>query len=164
MLTALRHAVPVDFMRKMTMPTHRETTVVEILLVEDSSADATLMIEALQEGRLGAHITVLDNGEDALAYLRREGTLATAAPPDLILLDLFLPRMNGHEVLAAIKQDALLRRIPIVIMTSSENEHDFVSAYDLRANCCVPKPADQEQFALAVQKIEQFWLRHACRR
>jgi two-component system, chemotaxis family, response regulator Rcp1 len=145
----------------MSMPTAKEMAAVEILLVEDSADDADLMIEALKEGRLGSRITVMDNGEDALAYLRRADSEAPV--PDLILLDLFLPRMNGYEVLAAIKQDLVLRRIPIVIMTSSDNEDAILSAYDLHANCCVCKPADQEQFALAVRKIEQFWLRHACR-
>jgi len=140
------------------MPTAKDTAAVQILLVEDSADDADLMIEAFRESSLESHITVVDNGEDALALLQRRH--GTAAAPDLILLDLFLPRMNGHEVLAAIKLDAELRRIPIVIMTSSDNEDDFLNAYHLHANCCVAKPADQEQFAVAVRKIEQFWLRH----
>lgn len=137
---------------------------VEILIVEDSPADAELMVEALKDGCLGSHPTVVGDGEEAMAYLRREGDYIVSPTPDLILLDLHLPRMNGHEVLAAIKQDMALRRIPIVILTSTENEEAIIGAYDLHANCCVTKPADQEQFALAVQKIERFWLRRGTRR
>jgi two-component system, chemotaxis family, response regulator Rcp1 len=137
---------------------------VEILLVEDSPDDADLMRDALEEGCLNPHITVVDNGEDAVAYLRQQVESAVSTTPDLILLDLYLPRMNGHEVLAAIKQHALLRRIPIVIMTSTDNEETIRIAYDLHANCCVTKPADQEQFAEAVKKIETFWLRVARRK
>jgi len=151
------YAPPVNFLRRSThMPTAKGTAAVQILLVEDSADDAELMIVALRESCLASHITVVDNGEDALAHLRDRET----AIPDLILLDLFLPRMNGYEVLSVIKQDASMRCIPIVIMTSSDNEEDFLTAYDLHANCCVSKPADQEQFALAVRKIEQFWLRN----
>lgn len=147
------------------MPKDRATTALDILLVEDRRDDADLMIEALKEGSLNCHITVVGNGEDAMDYLRGDGVYAAShsGTPDLILLDLFLPRMNGHEVLAAIKQDARLRRIPIVILTSSNDEELIMNAYDLRANCCVTKPADQEQFALAVRKIEHFWRRNACR-
>jgi len=144
--------------------TQTRTTAIEVLLVEDSPADADLMTEALKEGCLDLHVTWVENGEQAMAFLRREGSFATAATPDLILLDLYLPRMNGHEVLAEIKQDALLRRIPIVILTSSDNEDAFVKAYNLFANCCVAKPADQEQFALVVKKIERFWLQQKCRK
>jgi len=134
------------------------TGVVEILLVEDSPADADLMSDALKEGCLNPHITVVDNGEDAVNFLQRKGEFTWAPEPDLVLLDLFLPRKNGHEVLADIKQDALLRRIPIVILTASESEESIRIAYELHANCCITKPADQEQFALAVKKIEKFWL------
>jgi CheY-like chemotaxis protein len=143
---------------------HTRATSVEILLVEDSPADADLMTEALKEGSLNNRITWVENGEEAMAYLRRQGPFARSASPDLILLDLHLPRMNGYEVLAEVKQDDALRRIPIVIMTSSDNEDAIVKAYDLFANCCVSKPADQEQFALAVKKIERFWLQNSCRK
>jgi two-component system response regulator len=141
------------------MPTERETAVVEILIVEDSQDDADLMTDALRDGAWKPHITLVDNGEDAVNFLHRQGEFRNAPVPDLILLDLSLPRMNGHEVLAAIKTDARLRRIPIVIMTSNGDEEAIRRAYDLYANCCVTKPADQEQFALAVKKIEHFWLR-----
>jgi len=135
----------------------RLSTPVEILLVEDSPDDADLMVEALHQGTLTANVTIVEDGQSAIDYLRG------SASPDLILLDLHLPRMNGHEVLAEVKQDARLRRIPIVILTSSINEKDFVSAYELHANCCVSKPSDQEQFAQAVKRIETFWLQVARR-
>jgi chemotaxis family two-component system response regulator Rcp1 len=145
----------------MLMTGARATAPVEILLVEDSPDDADLMIEALNAGSLNSRITVVEDGEEAIAYLRGGNGRALSAAPHLILLDLHLPRMNGHEVLAEIKQDAALRRIPVVIMTSSEKDQDFIKAYDLYANCCVSKPMNQEQFAQTVQKIELFWLRVA---
>jgi len=141
-------------------PSRRNTTV-EVLLVEDCPDDAKLMMDALSEGSLQVHVAWVDNGEDAVSCLQRQGEFVAAPRPNLILLDLYLPRMNGHEVLAVIKQDDVLRRIPIVIMTSSQSEEAIQSAYDLHANCCVCKPTDLEQFALAVKKIEQFWLRHS---
>ena len=142
----------------------RTNVPVEILLVEDTDDHAKLMIDALEEGRLNTHITCVDNGEEALDYLQHKGKHADAVRPQLILLDLLLPRMNGHEVLAVVKDDAALRRIPIVIMTASEDEDEFRKAYNLHANCCVPKPKDQEEFKLAVKKIEQFWLKNLDRR
>lgn len=137
---------------------------VQILLVEDSEDDAQLMIDALEEGSLNTSITRVDNGEEALDYLRRKGKYAAATSPHLILLDLLLPRMSGHEVLSAVKDDVVLRQIPIVIMTSSTNEEQFRKAYNLHANCCVPKPTDQDEFMLAVKKIEQFWLKNPVRK
>jgi len=131
----------------------------EVLLVEDDDADADLMVEALQEGELALQAVLVKDGEQAIDYLRRQGAYVGAFPPSLILLDLHMPRMNGHEVLAVIKRDEALRRIPVVILTASDNEKALGDAYDLHANCCVRKPADQEQFALVVQKIERFWLR-----
>jgi len=133
-------------------------TPVEILLVEDSPDDADLMVEALHEGDLKVRVTVVEDGEQAIDYLRGAGTYAAAVRPDLILLDLFLPRKNGHEVLAEVKGDAALRRIPVVIMTSTDDERAILEAYELHANCLVPKPADQEQFAEVVKRIERFWL------
>jgi len=144
------------------MPDTRDTAV-DVLFVEDSPDDADLMIEALNDGQLRPRVTLVEDGEQALAYLHRQGAYLDAPRPNLILLDLHLPRKNGHEVLAEIKEDAALRRIPVVILTASENEQAFLQAYDLHANCCVCKPADQEQFALVVRKIEQFWLRFARR-
>ena len=130
---------------------------IEILLVEDSPEDADLMARALKDGGLSIHVTVVEDGEEALCYLWRQGRFMTAVKPDLILLDLHLPRRTGHEVLNEIKQDELLRRIPIVIMTSVHDEQAIQTAYDLHANCCVAKPSDHAEFALAVKKIEAFW-------
>jgi len=142
----------------------RGNTPVEILLVEDSPDDADLMVEALHEGELTTHVTVVEDGEEAICYLFRQGPFAEAVRPDLILLDLHLPRKNGHEVLAEIKQDDSLRRIPVIILTSLADEQNFRDAYDLHANCCVRKPVDLDQFALTVQKIEHFWLHVASAR
>jgi two-component system response regulator len=135
--------------------------VVRVLLVEDSPDDAELMKEALKDSFLEIRVTVVEDGADAVDYLRRQGRFAAVPRPDLILLDLHLPRKNGHEVLEEIKQDSELRRIPVVVMTGSDKETDILGAYDLHANCCVCKPADQEQFAQAVKKIERFWLQVA---
>jgi CheY-like chemotaxis protein len=140
------------------MPQGRYRTL-EVLLVEDDAADADLMVEALQEGELALHAVLVEDGEQALDYLRRQGPYVGASMPGLILLDLHLPRVNGHEVLAAIRRDDDLRRIPVVVLTASGNEKAILDAYDLHANCCVRKPMDQAQFAHVVQKIERFWLR-----
>ena len=135
---------------------------VQVLLVEDSPDDADLMRAALQESTLDVRLTHLEDGESAVAFLRREG--GTDAPrPDLILLDLHLPRKNGLEVLGEIKEDPELRRIPVVVMTSSDKEEAFVAAYNLHANCCVSKPVDQDAYGLAVKKIERFWM-HVAKR
>jgi CheY-like chemotaxis protein len=131
---------------------------VEILLVEDSPDDAALMINALREGRLVNRVSHVEDGEEALAYLRREGPYAKVPRPDLILLDLVLPRKSGHEVLAEREQDPALRPIPVVVLTGSADERAITESYDRQANCCVRKPGDLEEFALAVKKIEHFWL------
>jgi len=136
---------------------------VHILLVEDIPSDADLMVDALRESILNLCIAVVEDGEEAMDYLRGHGAYAAAPRPDLILLDLHLPRKNGHEVLAEVKQDAELRTIPVIILTSTESEKAILEAYDLHANCCVRKPADQDEFALAVKRIEHFWL-HVARR
>jgi CheY-like chemotaxis protein len=136
---------------------------VEILLVEDSPSDAELMVEALGEGDLPVRVTVVGDGEEAVDYLRRRGAYPTAPRPDLVLLDLNLPRRNGHEVLADIKQDEALRRIPVVLLTAFDSEEAVRDAYDLHVNCCVRKPSDLDQFTQAVKKIEAFWL-HVARR
>jgi len=140
------------------MPENTNLSLVRILLVEDSESDADLMVEALKESNLNLSVTIVEDGEAALDYLFGNGAYAGSPRPDLIVLDLYLPRKDGHEVLAELKEDRLLRRIPVIIMTSSENEKAILRAYDLHANCCVCKPTDQEEFALAVKKIEQFWL------
>jgi CheY-like chemotaxis protein len=130
---------------------------IEILLVEDSPDDADLTIDALRDGRVRNRITHLEDGVEALAFLRREGKYADAPRPDLILLDLNLPRLSGREVLAAVKQDPDLRRIPVVIMTSSDDEKDILAAYNLYVNCYVTKPVDLDQFIGVVKSIENFW-------
>lgn len=144
------------------MPGHGSTPV-EILLVEDSPDDAALMTEALAEGSLAVRVHQVEDGESALNYLRREEAYREAPRPDLILLDLHLPRKNGFEVLVEQKEDPELRHIPVVILTSSDNEVEYVRAYDLHANCCVSKPVDQAEYALVVKKIEHFWLQVARR-
>ena len=129
----------------------------EILLVEDNSADVRLTREALREGKLHNKLHVATDGVDAMAFLRREGPYADAVRPDLILLDLNLPKKDGREVLEDIKADASLRSIPVVILTSSKAEQDILRAYDLHANCYVTKPVDLDQFIHVVKSIEQFW-------
>jgi len=130
---------------------------IEILLVEDSPDDADLTMDALRDGRVRNRITHVEDGLQAMAFLRREGKYADAPRPDLILLDLNLPKMSGREVLAAVKQDPDLRRIPVVIMTSSDDEKDILAAYNLYVNCYVTKPVDLDQFIGVVKSIEQFW-------
>jgi len=130
---------------------------IEILLVEDSPDDAALTIDALRDGRVQNRITVVEDGVEAMAYLRRQGAYAAAVLPDLILLDLNLPRKNGREVLAEVKQDPELRRIPVVVMTSSDDEKDILAAYNLCVNCYVTKPVDLDQFIGVVKSIGHFW-------
>ena len=132
--------------------------VVEILLVEDNEGDVRLTREALKEGRIRNRLSVVQDGEQALAFLRREGAHADAPRPDLILLDLNLPRLDGREVLAAIKNDPALKSIPVVVLTSSRTEQDLLRAYDLHANCFITKPVEFEQFIEVVRSIEDFWL------
>lgn len=130
---------------------------IEILLVEDNPGDVRLTIEALKEGRFANLINVAVDGFEAMAFLRREGKYANAPKPDLILLDLNLPKKNGREVLAEIKMDSNLKRIPVVILTSSQAETDIVTTYNLHANCYITKPVDFEQFIRVVRSIEDFW-------
>ena len=131
---------------------------VEILLVEDNPGDARLTQEALKDGKVYNNLTVVPDGVEAMAYLRREGRYAGATQPDLILLDLNLPKKDGREVLQEIKADENLRRIPVVVLTSSSAEQDVLKSYGLHANCYVTKPVDLDQFIGAVKAIENFWL------
>ena len=131
---------------------------VEILLVEDSLGDVRLTREAFKEGKLANNLHVVHDGEAALAFLRLEGPYRDSVRPDLILLDLNLPKKDGREVLAAIKADDTLKQIPVVVLTTSKAEQDVLRAYDLHANCYVTKPVDLEQFLLVVKMIEEFWL------
>ena len=130
---------------------------VQILLVEDNPGDADLTRETLQECKLLNHMSVVNNGVEAMAYLRREGKYVDAARPDLILLDLNLPKKDGREVLAEIKVDRLLRRIPVVVLTTSSAEKDILETYDLHANCYITKPVNLDQFSAVVRAIEEFW-------
>jgi CheY-like chemotaxis protein len=131
---------------------------IEILLVEDSPGDVRLTLEAFKEANLFNRLSVVGDGVEGLAFLRREGKYADSPRPDLILLDLNLPRKDGREVLAEIKADEDLRRIPVVILTISKAEEDILRTYDLHANCYVTKPVDLDQFIKVVKSIEDFWL------
>lgn len=136
------------------MPGH----LVEILLVEDNEGDVRLTREALKEGRIRNRLHVVSDGEQALAFLRREGEYDDVPRPDLILLDLNLPRLDGREVLSAIKSDPALKQIPVVVLTSSRTEQDLLRAYDLHANCFITKPVEFDEFIDVVRSIEDFWL------
>ena len=131
---------------------------IDILLVEDNPGDVRLTQEVLKESRVGNTLMVVNNGEEALACLRKEGVYKDAHRPGLILLDLNLPKKNGHEVLAQIKADSDLRRIPVVVLTSSKAEEDILKTYNLHANCFITKPVDLGQFITVVKSIEDFWL------
>jgi len=133
-------------------------TAMEVLLVEDNPADVRLTEEALREGTVPLHLSVTPDGEEALAFLRREGRYAAAPRPDLVLLDLNLPRLDGRAVLAAVKADPSLRRIPVVVLSTSEAEADIATSYDLHANCYVSKSPDLDQFFRVMGIIEEFWL------
>jgi two-component system, chemotaxis family, response regulator Rcp1 len=131
---------------------------VEILLVEDNPGDVRLTIEALREGKVRNNLSVSPDGVEALALLRRQGHYAQASRPDLILLDLNLPKKDGREVLAEIKADPELRRIPVVVLTTSKAEEDILKSYNLHANCYITKPVDLEQFIAVIKTIDEFWL------
>ena len=131
---------------------------IEILLVEDNPGDVRLTQEALKEAKVLNTVSVARDGVDAMAFLRREGEHADVPTPDLILLDLNLPRKSGFEVLEDLKNSPDLKRIPVVILTSSSAEQDVLSTYNLQANCYITKPVDLEQFLNVIRLIEQFWL------
>lgn len=130
----------------------------EFLLIEDNPGDVRLTCEALKESKIKNNLSIVVDGLEAMAFLHHEGKYADAPRPDVILLDLNLPKKNGLEVLEEIKADATLKRIPVVIITSSEAEQDILKTYDLHVNCYVNKPVDLEQFIKVVQSIETFWL------
>ena len=130
---------------------------VEILLVEDNPGDVRLTIEALKEGKLLNHVSVAEDGVEALSFLYQKGQYAGRPLPDLILLDLNLPKKDGREVLAEIKADPKLRHIPVVVLTTSLAEHDVLKSYDLHANCYINKPVDLEQFIEIVKSVGDFW-------
>lgn len=130
---------------------------VEILLVEDNLGDIRLTQVALKDSKIANTLNVVKDGVDALAYLRREGPFANAVRPDIILLDLNLPRKDGREVLEEIKADETLRRIPVVVLTTSSADEDIVRSYNLHANCFITKPVDLNSFVTIVKSIEHFW-------
>jgi chemotaxis family two-component system response regulator Rcp1 len=139
------------------MNTKSVNKAIEILLVEDNPGDVDLTMEGLKEGKVHNHLSVVSDGDEAMTFLRREGKYADAPRPELILLDLNLPKKNGREVLAAIKGDDRLRCIPVVILTSSQAEEDILKTYNLNANCYISKPVDLDQFIKVVKSIEDFW-------
>ena len=131
---------------------------IEILLVEDSPSDTDLTVAALATAKVCNRLSVVEDGVQAMEFLRRQGGYAEAARPDLILLDLNLPRKDGREVLAEIKADDKLKRIPVVVLTTSQAEKDVLQAYTLQASCYVTKPVDFQRFLEVVQAVEGFWL------
>jgi CheY-like chemotaxis protein len=131
---------------------------IEILLVEDNPGDVRLTQEALKEGKMLNILNVVGDGAQAMAYLRQEGQYREARRPDVILLDLNLPKKNGREVLVEVKSDANLKRIPVVVLTTSQDEIDILKSYDLHANAYITKPVDLDQFVKVVQSFEDFWL------
>ncbi len=133
-------------------------TPIEVLLVEDDPGDVLMTKEAFEEHKVGNRLNVVPDGVDALAYLRREGPYADATRPDLILLDLNLPRVDGREVLAEIKKDESLRSIPVVVLTTSQADEDILRSYQLHANAYVTKPVDFERFVNVVRQIDDFFI------
>ena len=132
--------------------------VIDILLVEDNEADIQLMVEILKEGKIPNDFHVVTDGEAAMAYVRCEPPFERARVPGIIFLDLNLPKKSGHEVLKEIKSDPVLRRIPVVVMSSSEDTEDIAAAYDQHANCFITKPADLDQYMNVVNTVRAFWL------
>jgi chemotaxis family two-component system response regulator Rcp1 len=135
-----------------------ESRPIEILLVEDSSSDTELTLEALRDFKVRNHVSVVEDGVQAMQFLRRQGPYGEAPRPDLIMLDLNLPRKDGREVLAEIKADDHLKAIPVVVLTTSRADQDILRAYQLNANCYISKPVDFNQFLEVVRSIESFWL------
>jgi two-component system, chemotaxis family, response regulator Rcp1 len=139
------------------MPNSRNVEPIDILLVEDNPGDVRLTQEALKDSKVKNTLHIVTDGVEAMDFIYHRGNFHAAPRPDIILLDLNLPRMDGREVLQAIKQEESLRRIPIVIMTTSDDEHDILHAYDLYANCYITKPVDFQRFIEIVKTIENFW-------
>lgn len=131
---------------------------IDILLVEDNPADVRLTKETLKEEKVRSNLHVVSDGEEALQFLRREGKYQKAVRPDLILLDLNLPKIDGREVLKEIKTDDKLKSIPVVVLTVSKAEEDIVRSYNLHANCYITKPVDLNQFAKVAKAVQEFWL------
>jgi CheY-like chemotaxis protein len=140
----------------------KETKMVEILLVEDNPADVRLVREALKESKILNNLSVVEDGVEAMDFLRKKGKYASSPRPNLVLLDLNLPRKNGREVLAEVKSDEKLKRIPVVIMTVSDDEKDIMLTYNSHANCYIKKPLNFDQFNKMVHTIENFWFTIVC--
>jgi two-component system response regulator len=130
---------------------------IEILLIEDNPGDVELTKIALEDSKISVNLSIVEDGVEAIAFLRREGKYANVTHPDIILLDLNLPKKDGREVLAEIKADEKLKRIPVVVLTTSQAEEDVLKVYNLSANCYISKPVDFDQFVKIVQSIENFW-------
>jgi CheY-like chemotaxis protein len=130
---------------------------IEVLLVEDNPGDAELTRIALEDSKISVNLNVVEDGVEAMAFLQKQGNYANAPHPDIVLLDLNLPKKDGREVLAEIKADKKLRRIPVVVLTTSQSEEDILKAYNLSANCFITKPVDFDQFVKIAQSIENFW-------
>ncbi|MCX7596708.1 MAG: response regulator [Fischerella sp.] len=130
---------------------------IEVLLIEDNPGDVELTKIALEDSKISVNLNVVEDGVEAIAFLRREGKYAQVTHPDIVLLDLNLPKKDGREVLAEIKADDNLKRIPVVVLTTSQAEEDILRAYNLSANCYINKPVDFDQFVKIVQSIETFW-------
>ncbi len=131
---------------------------IEILLVEDSPSDVRLTVEALKDAKMRNHLSVVSDGVEAVAFLKKAGKYADSPRPDLIFLDLNLPKKDGREVLREIKQDENIKAIPVVVITTSKSDEDILKSYNLHANCYITKPIDLEQFLIVVKAIESFWL------
>ena len=144
--------------RKKPSQRKQDVQAIEILLVEDTETDAERTMAALQDGKVRNRLVWVQDGEQALDLLHQEGTFAHARRPDLVLLDWYLPKINGWDVLDHIKNDPSLKSIPVIIMTSSQQEQDVLKAYNLHANCFVNKPVDVNEFINVVRSIEDFWL------
>jgi CheY-like chemotaxis protein len=144
--------------RREKMKPERGCQPVEILLVEDNPGDVRLTLEALKDGKVLNHLSVVGDGVEAIAFLHQEGAYANAPSPDLIFLDLNLPKKDGREVLQEIKNDESLKHIPVVVLTTSNADMDILRTYELHANCYITKPVDFEQFTKVIKSIEDFWL------
>jgi CheY-like chemotaxis protein len=131
---------------------------INILLVEDNPGDVRLTIEVLKDNRIVNKLSLAGDGEEALKYLRKEKGYENVTKPDLILLDLNLPKIDGRQVLAEIKNDEKLKRIPVIVLTTSKSEEDILKMYNLHANCYITKPIDLKQFMKVIKTIEEFWL------
>ena len=154
---SLRNCRPCTYSKPQPM-NRSEMRPVEILLVEDSPSDTELTLEALRDFKVRNHVNVVEDGVQAMQFLRCQGLYAEAPRPDLIMLDLNLPRKDGREVLAEIKGDSNLKTIPIVVLTTSRADQDILRSYQLNANCYINKPVDFNQFLEVVRSIESFWL------